>query len=180
MDKYFRKKGMTLAEIMTAVGLLSVIIVVILGVFVKGSYAIKKTRYRLTALNVADAKIAELKNLDLTFNGDITRGDILENIVNVDKVEVGFPVRTSATSITSDTDAIYIWSQDREYKITGTEHIKDVDYEYVIFVENCSIGDIDGNPSIMELKRVSVLVSWTKSEERKTIEIRTLIARPEP
>lgn len=179
MIKYSWKKAMTLAEIMTAVGLLSVIIVVILGVFVKGSYAIKKTRYRLTALNLADSKITELKNLD--FNSVIKRSDIVNTVVNVSEISeaTGSPVRTSSTPVTDDTAEIAIWKSNYEYKIRGVEHIKDVDYEYIIFVENSPDGEIDGDMSLSELKRVSVVISWTKSEERKTIEVRTLIARPE-
>ena len=178
MSKYFRKKAMTLAEIMTAVGLLSVIIVVILGVFVKGSYAIKKTRYRLTALNLAESKITELKNLD--FTTVIKKIDIVNNIVNVSEVSesTSSSVRTSSTPVTDDTAEISIWNTANEYKIRGIERIKDVDYEYIIFVENSADGEIDGDMLLSELKRVSVVISWAKSEERKTIEMRTLIARP--
>jgi prepilin-type N-terminal cleavage/methylation domain-containing protein len=171
-----RKSGMTLTEIMIALMLLGLIIVVMLGVFVKGSYAIKKGRYRITALNLANQKIVEFNNIDLTLS-KITRGDIVASIQNVQKVETGNPVRTSATTVTSDTDEIYIWNPTKEYKVSGVENIKGTNYDYTLFIETYTC-DLNTSPTEHKLRKLSVVISWQKIEEKKSIEIRTLVVNP--
>ena len=49
-------KGFTLIETVLSIALMGVVIVTVLGVFVKGSQALKKGRYRLIGVNIAQRK----------------------------------------------------------------------------------------------------------------------------
>jgi len=118
-------RGFTLIETVLSVAIMGLVIITVLGVFVHGINAIKKGRYALTATNVAEKKISEVRNLLAKYQDPNT--DLALYIV--DNIE-------STDSFTPST--IKIWNKlTIPVKIHGTENIgKTGDFTFNILLED--------------------------------------------
>lgn len=147
-----KEKGFSLAELILAVALTGLLLIVICGVFIFGLNAIEKSKIRSTALNLADKKIAETKNLIMTLDDyDRITGDRLISIISdSNEIKVGGQI------ITADEEYEITWgltgnelTATGEISIAGTT---DYNYQYELKDDQ------------LNLKKVRVEVTW--EEER--------------
>jgi prepilin-type N-terminal cleavage/methylation domain-containing protein len=152
-------KGFTLAEVVLSVGIMGVIILLISSVFISGLYNIKKSKYKIAALNIADKKLTELKNLPLCDN-TIPVSDINSSIYGTDFVTGALTWGSSSPDIT----------------VQGNENINNIPYRYTI-----KISEYNDNPpdDPNNIKKVNIEVKWKDPQGGdKSIRTITLIARP--
>ncbi len=151
-------RGFTLAEVVLAVGIMGVIILLISSVFISGLYNIKKSKYRITALNIVDKKLSELKNLPLSDN-IIPADDINSSIYGADTVTGNLTWGSSSTDIT----------------VQGNEHINNIPYRYTINISEYNNPADDPN----NIKKVNIEVKWKDPQGgEKSVRTITLLARP--
>lgn len=148
------RKGFTLAEIVISVGLLGVIIVIIAGVFVHGLHAIRKSRYRVVAMNIADKKCSELRELFLKNVPVILREEIKMNIDGTDSVSEDFYWGLGSELVTID----------------GNETVDNLTYRFSI--------NIDEEGTVDSLKTVNVTVTWKEVDGDHKVFISTCLSRP--
>ncbi|HPZ08751.1 MAG TPA: prepilin-type N-terminal cleavage/methylation domain-containing protein [Candidatus Eremiobacteraeota bacterium] len=158
-------KGFTLIEIMTAVGILGILIVTICGVFVHGLYAIKKGKYRSAAIHVANQKFTELSEVDLGDPGGIptekisvpiSEGGCINGFIDCEK---------------NGNENYIKWVGTAEpYVINGRQKMADIDYNFKITIEAYK-------NNIEDLKKVTVLVTWTDVHGNQRIRLCTLLTR---
>jgi len=152
-----KENAFSLAEMVIAVAFTGMLLVVICGVFIYGLNSIEKSRIRSTALNLADRKIEETRNLmsSLDVYYKIKGDKLIGNFSDAETVEYN--------TATVDPAVEYeIWPSDPasscniyltgKIPVTGT-----ADYEINYLLE-------DYTPS-KELKKITVEVTW---KEEKT------------
>ena len=152
-------KGFTLAEVVLSVGIMGVIILLISSVFISGLYNIKKSKYKIIALNIADKKLTELKNLPLSDN-TIPVSNINSSICGTNLVTGNLTWGSSSPDIT----------------VTGNEIINDIPYTYII-----NISEYNDNPTDdpNNIKKINMEVKWKDPQGgEKSVKTITLIARP--
>ena len=165
------RRGFTLVETVISIAIMALVIVNVLGVFAIGNNAIKKSKSIVTATNVAEKKIAEIKNFCTTYkdyNVDITDTDISDNIsgnnitinpVPPFKLWQSPPAPMTATSI---------------YGIEKIDNVGDFKFEIEIndYIDSSLI-------TVYDIKKVMVTVKWIDppSMEEKKSSIITLIAK---
>jgi type II secretory pathway pseudopilin PulG len=147
-----KRKGFSLVETVISVAIMGLVIVTVLGVFVAGNNAIKKGRYRTAGINIAEKKIAEVRNLLATYpdpNTDM-RGYIDPNTIS------GFD------HIEPSSGQLIVWSEPSAsmtaFTIYGTENVSTTgDYEFNIKMEDY----IDSSSNtIFDLKLTTVIIYW--------------------
>jgi len=152
-----KENAFSLAELLIAVAFTGMLLVVICGVFIYGLNSIEKSRIRSTALNLADRKIEETRNLmgslDIYYK---IKGDKLTEIFS------------DAETVEYNTDPVdpaaeyEIWpvapGSSCNIHLTGKVSVKGTaDYEVNYVLEDY--------PSSKELKKITVEVTW---KEEKT------------
>ena len=161
---YCKKNGFTLAELMVSLGLAGIILVVLCGVFVYGLSGIKKGKLRITALELADRKIAEAQNLVRSLDGNYIKGSDLASIIsNQSELLVnGSPVEPDMEYNIWDSGGCIVETH-------GTVPIKGTgDYTYLFRLE-----DYDRN-----LKKIRVEVTWKEEKSGpKKIFLETIVSK---
>lgn len=152
------KKGFSFIELLLAVVLLGVIIVTILGVFVHGLHAIKKSRYRVIAVNIANKKCSELRYLFLNNGDPISEDTIKNNIYGTDNVDNDF-----------------IWDSGN-VEIRGKETADHIPYNFIINIAQEGSNDTKG--VILLLKKVDIEVNWKEVEGTRHVKMSTYLSRP--
>ena len=151
------KRGFSLAEVVIAVALLGVIIVIISGVFVRGLHAIKKSRYRVVAVNISDKKCSELRYLFLNTITPISRGEIADSIYGAESVDNDFDWGT----LVSPAPPVHI---------EGKETVDNIEYSFIIEISD--EGTVDG------LKEVEIKMVWPEVEGERSFNVSTLLSSP--
>jgi hypothetical protein len=154
LGKRYHRKAFTLIEVVLAIGLMGLVITLIASVFVSGLYSIKKGKYRLLAINIADKKITELKNLPL--------GD---NVIDTSTISSRI---YGTTGVTGN----IVWDGScKEVIIDGQENMNHIPYNYRI--------DVKDDPNESYLKKVTIDVNWHDPQGGdKSVKIITFVARP--
>ncbi len=152
------KKGFSFIELLLAVILLGVIIVTILGVFVHGLHAIKKSRYRVIAVNIANKKCSELRYLFLNNGDPIAADTIKNNIYGTDSVDNEFK-----------------WDSGN-VEVTGKETVDNRPYNFIISISQ--EGSTDTKGIILLLKKIDIEVNWKEVEGTHNVKISTYLSRP--
>jgi len=162
MKKKYSNRGFSLIEIMTAIGILGMVVVTVCGVFVHGLDAIKKSKFRACAIRIANQKFAELNKVDL--------GD--PNGIPVDKLSLPDPDGyIEGLEHCTPTGVQYIsWQGDADdYELTGKQYMDNVPYTFTMTIANFK--------SKNNIKQVTVKIKWAEIEGERTIELCTLISR---
>ncbi len=154
-----KKGGMTLTEIIISVALLGMVIITLSGVFVRGLYAIKKGKYRASAIHIGNQKYAELKSLDWT------------NPLGLPADKLNAPdcvIEGHTLSVPHNNDDYIPWDITADpYEIYGLQEMSGIRYDYYIILESQD----------KDLKKVQVKVSWEEPEGEKDVTLCTLIVR---
>jgi len=147
------KKGFSLIEVFFALIIMGIICVLICGVFVHGIDALKKSRYRVIAINIADKKFSELRYLlSSTYLNTVTVTDFQNNIEGTDSVSGAFN-----------------WTPPCKVEIKGKETVDRKTYSFTITV-------VDYN-GISDLKKVDISVSWGEAGTIHHVDISSYIAK---
>ncbi|MEQ8171597.1 MAG: type II secretion system protein [Candidatus Eremiobacterota bacterium] len=167
-----KSRGFSLVETVISVAIMGIVIVTVLGVFVAGNNAIKKGRYRTAGVNIAEKKIAEIRNLLITYphvNTDM-RSNINSSTISgtIDHIE-------------PSSGQLIVWHDPvasmTAFGIYGLENISTTgDYEFAIKLEDY----VDSSTTtIFNLKLVTVTIYWIDpvSGRQKITKMSSLIAR---
>lgn len=152
------KKGFSFIELLLAIALLGVIIVTILGVFVHGLHAIKKSRYRVIAVNIANKKCSELRYLFLNNGDPISADTIKNNIYGTDNVDSDFK-----------------WDSGT-IEIIGKETADHIPYNFIINISQEGSSDTKG--LILLLKKIDIEINWKEVEGIRNVKMSTYLSRP--
>jgi prepilin-type N-terminal cleavage/methylation domain-containing protein len=154
------KQGFSLVEIMTAIGIMGLVIVTICGVFVYGLNAIKKGKYRACAIHIANQKFTELEEADTGNNSGIPTDKLSVPPDSGGLIE-GF-------SSCNPNNIPYIdWINGPTYEIFGKEYMENIPYNFSIKIENYTDN----------LKKITVNVQWKEIEGVRHIELCKLLSR---
>ena len=176
-----KRKGFTLAETVIAVALLGILLVTICGVFVHSTRAIKKGRYRIAGLNLAEKKISEIRNLFalLSDNGTIICSQILFSSEDYPGIVSYSDSVTDDGSTVAPATEINIWQTPyRPLEIKGTENIPQTgDYEFTVLMEDYITPDAPEN--IDGIKKITVTVAWMEPQVgEQTLTTKTILVKP--
>ncbi|MEQ8223458.1 MAG: type II secretion system protein [Candidatus Eremiobacterota bacterium] len=162
MKQKYSARGFSLIEIMTAIGIMGIVIVTVCGVFVHGLDAIKKSKFRACAIRIANQKFSELNKADL--------GD--PNGIPLDKLSLPDPNGyIEGLEHCAPTGFQYIsWQGDADsFELTGKQSMDNVPYTFNMTIANFK--------SKNNIKQVTVKITWSEVEGEKKIELCTLISR---
>lgn len=157
-----KNKGFTLIEIVIAVGLAGILLVTLCGVFVQGLNAIKKGRFRSTAMNLADKKIIQVRQL-LGSNSQIIGDTAYSTISDGDDTSNATELKIGGVNIGAGNTSTYdLWKVPPTPDIYAHGYITvngTARYEYKLNVaDEISIETPKG------LKKVRIELTW--KEER--------------
>lgn len=156
--KLSKKKGFSLLEIVIAIALLGLVMVTICTVFARGLQAIKKGQKSSAALYIANKKIDEVVNADLSDPYDILPKKLCENIAGYD------PSSINPSSPDIDWDDTFDTTV-----IKGQENVGEVKYDFEITIKGY----------VKDLKKVIVKLTWVDPVMggAKSMVIHTLLAK---
>jgi len=147
------KKGFSLIEVFFALTIMGMICVLVCGVFVHGIDALKKSRYRVVAINIADKKFSELRYLlSSTYLNTISATDLQSSIEGTDTVSAGFN-----------------WTPPCSVTISGKETVDRKVYSFTINVKDYT--------GINDLKKVDISISWGEAGTTHHVDISSYIAK---
>ena len=181
-DRIKRKiSGFTLAETVISIALLAVVLITVCGVFVHSTRAIKKGRYKLAGLNLAEKKISEIRNLFalLPEDGLINCQDILYSSPASPGIVSHSDTLLEGGSFIEAGTEVEIWKTPyRSLEIKGTEFIPQTgDYDFYIILEDYIAPEAPEN--IDGMKKMTVKISWIEPQVgTRDLEIKTVLSRP--
>jgi len=164
-------RGFTLIETVMALAIMGLIIVSVLGVFVKGNQAIKKSQHQTTGITIAQKKLSETKSLLSLYP---MADDNIKAYIS--------------SSITGDINdiqpagAVIVWPSSSPIvpvTIKGTEVLSINDkYDFEIYIEDY-VSTIT-HTSMKDLKQVTVKVDWLDPVTGRMMitKMSTLITKP--
>jgi prepilin-type N-terminal cleavage/methylation domain-containing protein len=167
MEGWFisKKKGFSLVEILIAVALAGILLVTLCGVFVQGLNAIKKGRFRSTAMNIADKKIIQVRRLvkSVGFGSQITGNEAYSIVSDGDDTSNATELKIGSSNVASgDTNTYEIWTPSNSniyahgyITIKGTAR-----YEYKLNVNDEPYTEVP----MGGVKKIRIEITW--KEER--------------
>ncbi len=158
MIRGFNRRGVTLAELMIAVAILTTVVLGGIGAFAFVAKAISQSRTKTIATNIAQERMEVLKNYSyfqlLVTSVTITNTDYEPDLIYDN---AAYPPET-----------ITLWGQP---SFTRAVHVAYVD------MSGTSISTVSYSSNDTGIKQVTVYVLW-KSGDHKKIEIKSLFANP--
>ena len=137
-----KSKGFTLVETLIALAIIGGVITAVLGLFLIGSNAMKKSHSKRDVTSITEKKISEVKALYAKYPYKeyplgVTQADIKDIVTNVEE-------------ILPSTATVPLWYSSSLSSISGIENVRNQQYNFIISFHS----EID------EINQVGLIVIW--------------------